>query len=67
MYLRIGFLALLCLPVLYIIYLLFNYLYQDIKKEKGENRIEKPAKTNYYEDDIYVEYQSMKNKYDNRD
>ena len=67
MYLRIAFLILLCFPVFYIIYLLFNYLYIDIKKEKIEKTPIKLKEYDYYNDDIYIEYAELKKNLRNKE
>jgi hypothetical protein len=62
MYLRIVFLALLCVPVLYIVFILTGYLVDEIiRKEHKRSTIHR--KQDYEEDDIYREYQKRRGNF----
>ncbi len=62
MYLRIIFVALLCLPVIYIIHILFNLLKQSIYTTKLEKESQNKKKYDRREDDIYLEFINNKSK-----
>ncbi len=62
MYLRIIFVAALCLPVVYIIHILYNLLKQSVFSEKVVKESDTKKKYNHMNDDIYLEFINKKNK-----
>lgn len=63
MYLRLAFLILLCIPVIYIFIILLGHLIDEIIK-KNERKNDDIKKYHYEEDYIFQEYRTRKRKGD---
>lgn len=60
MYLRISFLLLLCIPVLYVFFILFNYLIDEMVHKDRKN--DDHSTYDYQQDYIFQEYKTNKRR-----
>ncbi len=62
MYLRVVFLALLCVPVLYIVFILTGYLIDEIIRKEQRRNMDY-TKRDYEDDYIYKEYRKKRDNF----